>query len=213
MTTISLSNKEPFVFYDRSRSIAISYYHIERWIYSGKEKERIYVHTPMKSNFVIEDPYFGGDMISSEFNSENSSSSLFKIPSLERLTHLLTNPFKNKTRSLIAVLWIKDHLLYSNQLVKSGHYFYRCIPQIGEEDTNYILIPLYARLGHYTQKKNPVMLYHSGSVSDTVLVKYPDVYQQLKDMFGPYVNAFPIVFNFTKSYMIQFNEEPACFLM
>lgn len=167
--------------------IAVSYFYIDN-------HRKIWVRSPLKEDFIIEDPYTGDDRFSVH------QERLFKIPYL----HVM-----QKHQVLIAVLWLEDHKLYSDHLVKSGNEFYRCLT--GNEDTNWILIPLYSKRNH-KPTRNPVLMYHAEKFKRTLIIKDENIYNQLVTMFDVQVNAFKAVINDKMKWMIQFPDGPANFL-
>jgi len=185
--------------YDSSEpDIAVSYYHIDHL----DQRKKVWVRAPFKEEFVVEEPYHGDDRFTLR------DGLLFKIPQLKRIN--------DKNEILMAVLWLKDNQIYTDQLVKSGHEFYRCIGKEGS-DYNWILIPLYSKRD-YKEVRNPILLYHAENFNKTLIIKNEDIYHQLVSMFFDHrykglINHFPILINGKMKWMVQFPPEaPAMFL-
>ena len=183
--------------YDAEKDIAISYYFVD--------KEKVWIRSPLDKNFIVENPYTGDDRFSS-----SSYNEVFKIPFLKSVS----TTYWDKNAVLVACLWLKDHKAYTDKLVQSNQEFYRCLTSTKEEDdNNWILIPLYTKLHHVNQVRNPVLLYHELNFNKTLIIKDSHIYHQLVDMFGDYVNAFKVVIHGKMKWMIQFAEGgPAYFL-
>ena len=121
----------------------------------------------------------------------------------------------------MSILWLKDHQLYTDQLVKSGHEFYRCISKCRGRWENYqdnwILIPLYSKKGH-KEVRFPIWTYHqSPDFRNTIIIKNYDIYCQLESMFWTYpykglINKLRVVMDGKMKWMIQFPDAPAMFL-
>ena len=197
---IDQNQRIPSPKYDSSEpDIAVSYYHIDHL----DQRKKVWVRAPFKEEFVIEEPYHGDDRFTLR------DGLLFKIPQLKRIN--------DKNEILMAVLWLKDHQIYTDQLVKSGYEFYRCIGKEGS-DYNWILIPLYSKRD-YKEVRNPILLYHAENFSKTLIIKNEDIFSQLVSMFivAPRrewcINAFRLVINGKMKWMVQFPPEgPAMFL-
>ena len=188
---------EPFVWYDQLDSLFISYY------YHDPATNKIWVRAPFNNDFVVQEAYSDNDVISKQIKTTNGQG-LFKIPFLKRV-----NRAQFKKVILIALLWLEfnDDYVYGRQIQKRGHEFYRC----RDANKQYILLPLYAS-SNYTPKKNPVLIYHSGSIKNSLLLNLKDVYQNLVDIFEDYVLATPIIMNNERRFIVQFNEYPATFV-
>lgn len=196
-TDLNLKTSSPK--YNRLDDIAISYYRVD-------EKRKVWIRAPFIDNFVIEEPYHGDDRFSVQ------SEECFKIPFLKQINTTV----REKSSILMAILWIKDYQLYTDQIVKTGHEFYRCISKNHPLDYyNWILIPLYSRYPT-KQVRFPVWTYNVENFRNTIIIKNYDILYQLCDMFNPvpqrYINAFSVVIHDKMKWMVQFNDAPAMFL-
>lgn len=183
--------------YYEEKDIAIAYYHID-------EHNKIWIRSPLRHDFVVEEPHTGDDRFSAR------KDGLFKIPFLKKMGVTL----RTHDDVLITCLWLKDHKSYSDHLVKTGTEFYRCLTK-GFED-NWILIPLYAKIG-YKSVKNPVMLYRELGFKNTLIIKNKDIHDKLVSAFFDfkykgYINHFSVLINGKMRWMVQFPNAPACFL-
>ena len=135
----------------------------------------------------------------------NDDDDLFRIPYLNRMSRL------NKSKMLVACLWLRDHKLYTDKLVLSEQEFYRCLTK--NVDDNWILVPLFIKMSrHNKQVRNPILLYHAENFRKTLIVKNHEIYSLLLKMFGNYVNGFRVVINDKVKWMIQFTDTPACYI-
>jgi hypothetical protein len=191
----------PFVWYDETpnKNIAISYYTVEKNLQNTR-KDKVWIKSPFTSNFTVENPYTANALFSRSSVTQQGMT-LFRVPPLQKL-------YIDKI--LVSVLWLRDHLSYSNQAVLTTTEFYRCSPTNGEGDS-YLLFPLYANRG-YRGRRNPTVLYHSRSIENTLMTSIPEVAQTLTQVFGVFVNTFKVVMMDKLNYMVQFTEFPACFL-
>lgn len=196
---------EPFVWWDQTdnqKNIFISYYYIE----PNDPKRKLWIRSPFDTDFIAIDPYTQHDFISKHITTDKGVQ-LFKTSWLRKTSYTRVG---NNKLVLIALLWLKHDISYENQIIGRQHEFYNCMTT-NLANNSYILIPLYAKSG-YTHRKNPVLIYHSGSIRNTLMIAMPEIYDNLLDMFGRFINPSQVIMNDEKRFLIQFNEYPACFL-
>lgn len=188
--------------YNQLDNVAVSYYRMD-------ERRSIWVYAPFKEDFLIEEPYQGDDRFAIKSNKDNT----FNIPFLRLIKTSEVTLVKTKNKRLMAVLWVRDHRLYTDQLVKSSQEFYRCVNKRGTEENYWILIPLYSRT--YTkQVRFPVWTYNAENFRNTIIIKNPDIYDQLVQMFSIYyLNYCKVVINEKMKWLVQFTDAPALFLL
>lgn len=186
--------------YQQDKNIALS-----RFEHTGN---KVWFKGPFESSFVAENAYTGNDLF---IRRDRWNGHFYgPIPKLYNTTKL----FKNCI--LTAVLWIPDHVLYTNRLVMSGHEFYRCFNQTLDE-SKWLMIPLYSRMGTNTpENDNPGIRIKDGSTSglyQTLEVFHPDIFAALRNMFKNMINVFQtIIKNKERRLYVQFPRYPASFL-
>lgn len=183
---------------EEQKGIAVSYYFVD-------DRHKIWIRSPLKADFVIENPYTGDDRFSSR------EGLAFKIPWLKQFS----STYNIKSAVLIACLWLKDYKPYTDKLVTTGYEFYRCLTK--DVNNNWILIPLYTEMGMHNTVRNPILLYHVESFERTLIIKNYDLLYQLCDMFNtpPHhrlINAFSVIINDKTKWLVQFPPAPAMFL-
>jgi hypothetical protein len=194
-----VSKSEPQVIYQRDRNIALSKFnHID---------DKIWIKAPFYSSFIVENPYTGDDnFIRKDKWNKHFSSPILKLYNSTKL-------FKNCI--LTAILWVPDHKIYTDRLVMKGHEFYRCFNSI-DEDTKWIMIPLWQRMGAITTIDNPGIQIKDGNKTNlhqTLEIFHPDIYVALSHMFGNMINAFQMIFrNKERRWYIQFPRHPSYLL-